>query len=239
MIALLSAVSSECNAILGAMSVQETIEAGSKTFYSGTVSGKEVVLCAGGMGKANAAHAAALLITRFGPKIIVIFGIGGAYPSSCAEIGDIVIASEEIVGDEGVLTPDGFKDAGFIGIPLVHKPGMTLFNRFPAPESLVRKAHDAAASSGIGRRVQIGRFVTLSTCTGTSRRSQEIERMYAGVCENMEGAAAAQVALMHDVPWIELRGISNIVEDRDTSKWMASQASEAAQQAVQALLEVF
>lgn len=239
MIALLSAVSSECSAILGSMSIQEHIEMGSKTFYRGTVFDKDVVLCPGGMGKANSAHAAALLITRFAPKAIVIFGIGGAYPTSGAEIGDIAIASEEIAGDEGVLTLDGFKDAEFIGIPLVHKPGMKLYNRLPAPEPLVRKVHDAISSSGRKYMVHIGRFVTLSTCSGTSRRSQEIERMYEGVCENMEGAAAAQVALMHDVPWIELRGISNIVEDRDISKWRVSQASEAVQHAVQMFLEEF
>ncbi len=35
----------------------------------------------------------------------------------------------------------------------------------------------------------------------------------------MEGAAAAQVAALHGIPWLEVRGISNIVEDRDLTKW--------------------
>jgi len=70
---------------------------------------EEICLCVGGMGKVNAAHAATLLFTQFRPKLLILFGIGGAYPASGAEVGDIALAHEEIAGDEGVLTLDGFK----------------------------------------------------------------------------------------------------------------------------------
>jgi futalosine hydrolase len=80
--------------------------------------------------------------------------------------------------------------------------------------------------------------VTLSTCTGTSARAGELELLYGDpLCENMEGAAAAQVAELHDVPWIELRGISNIVEDRDLKKWDIPRAATAVQEAVKLILE--
>jgi futalosine hydrolase len=53
----------------------------------------------------------------------------------------------------------------------------------------------------------------------------------------MEGAAAAQVAELHGVPWLEVRGISNIVEDRDLKKWDIPKAALAAQEAVRIILE--
>jgi len=53
----------------------------------------------------------------------------------------------------------------------------------------------------------------------------------------MEGAAAAQVAELHGVPWLEMRGISNIVEDRDLKKWDIPAAAEAAQMAVRQVLD--
>ena len=81
-------------------------------------------------------------------------------------------------------------------------------------------------------RIHIGTFVTLSTCTGTSDRAAELDTHYNGLCENMEGAAAAQVATLHNIPWLEIRGISNIVEDRDLNKWDIPRAAEAAQKAV-------
>jgi len=35
----------------------------------------------------------------------------------------------------------------------------------------------------------------------------------------MEGAAVAHICSMYGIPVIEIRGISNIIEDRDMKKW--------------------
>ena len=43
-----------------------------------------------------------------------------------------------------------------------------------------------------------------------------IETRTAGAVESMEGAAIAHVAHLHGIPVGEVRGISNIVTDRDT-----------------------
>jgi futalosine hydrolase len=52
----------------------------------------------------------------------------------------------------------------------------------------------------------------------------------------MEGAAVAQVCAHQQVPFLELRGISNLVEDRDLARWDLKTGAETAQRAVQALL---
>jgi futalosine hydrolase len=53
----------------------------------------------------------------------------------------------------------------------------------------------------------------------------------------MEGAAAAQICALYDVPFLEVRGISNLVEDRDREKWKLGEAAEAAQKVVLNLAE--
>ena len=45
----------------------------------------------------------------------------------------------------------------------------------------------------------------------------------------MEGAAAAQVAQLYGVDCLELRGISNLVENRNLSLWDITLAVERAQ----------
>jgi futalosine hydrolase len=45
----------------------------------------------------------------------------------------------------------------------------------------------------------------------------------------MEGGAVAQVALRYGVDAMEVRGISNLVEDRDLSRWNIPLAVERAQ----------
>jgi futalosine hydrolase len=192
------------------------------------------------MGKVNAAHAAAVLIERFSPAAIILFGIGGAYPSSGLCIGDIAVAEKEVYGDEGVLTKEGFRTTDFIGIPLVKKGGRRLYNEFRLDKRL---AGLACKSSGLGSKrsprvpaVCSGTFLTLSTCTGTRRRALELEKRFGAICENMEGAAVAQVCSCYGVPFAEVRGISNIVEDRDLKRWDIPLAAGNAQRAVVELL---
>jgi len=239
MIALLCSVQAEADRLLTSMDVIKSTMLGSKLLIEGTIGTQRVLLCVGGMGKVNAAHTATLMLARFDPVALVVFGIGGAYPSSGARIGDIAIAQEEIAGDEGVLTREGFKDAGYIGIPLLKTAASQVYVAYSASEPLVnRSVQSLSARRKPGQgKINIGSFVTLSTCTGTTARAQELETRYHGLCENMEGAAVAHVAVMHGVPWLEVRGISNIVEDRDLKKWDIPKAAGAAQQAVQHILE--
>ena len=64
-----------------------------------------------------------------------------------------------------------------------------------------------------------GRFVTVSTCTGTDCLGAESKVERVGAVENMEGAAIAHVAHLHGIPVGEVRGISNIVTNRDKKSW--------------------
>jgi len=238
MIALLCSVQAEAERLLSSISISRTSTIGSKSIIEGTFAGKEVLFCVGGMGKVNAAHAATLL-SGYGPGAIIVFGVGGAYPSSGAKVGEVAVAQEEIAGDEGVLTRDGFKDAEYIGIPLLNTAASVIYSTFPAPERLVKRSLQSLIShqEADHGRVHAGTFVTLSTCTGTSARARELEARYHGLCENMEGAAVAQVAELDRIPWLEVRGISNIVEDRDLRKWDIPRAARAAQLAVQRIVE--
>lgn len=169
-----------------------------------------------GVGPVNAAHAVTVAIINDRPEQIVVCGVGGAYPSSGLMIGDVVCAESEIYGDLGAGSPSGFLDMAALGFAVVSTPG-PLFNELPLQIFPVE------------RRT---RFVTVSTCSGTDQAAREMERRTSGAVENMEGAAIAHVALMHGVPAAEIRGISNLVTNRDKASWRLAEAAEAAQNAV-------
>ncbi len=235
MIALLCSVQAEAELLIARMTPTGTNKVGCKTITEGTLTGRQVALCVGGMGKVNAAHASTVLLTRYAPEAILLFGVGGAYRPSGAKIGEVAVATAEIAGDEGVLTVEGFKDTEYIGIPLLTVGTTALFNHYPAPAGLLEASRRSL--SGISAcTVHAGPFVTVSCCTGTAERARELEGRYHGICENMEGAAVAQVAACHGVPWIEVRGISNLVEDRDLANWDIPRAADAAQKAVLTIL---
>ena len=169
-----------------------------------------------GVGAVNAAHAVTLFLSKTGAREIVVCGVGGAYPSSGLNVGDVVCAETECYGDLGATTPAGFLDMKALGFPVVESP-VPLFNELPMQVFPVP------------RRV---RFVTMTSCTGTDKEARAIEARTGGAVESMEGAAIAHVAHLHGVRVGEVRGISNMVTDRDTSAWRLKEAAAAAQEAV-------
>lgn len=179
-------------------------------------SAQSVAIVRTGVGPVNAAHAVTLFLAQADAGAIVVCGVGGAYPASGLHVGDVVCAASECYGDLGATSPSGFLDMKTLGFPIVEGP-TPLFNALPMQVFPVE------------RRVP---FVTVSCCTGTDSAAREIEKRTAGAVESMEGAAIAHVAHLHSVPVGEVRGISNIVTDRDTKTWKMKEAATAAQEAV-------
>lgn len=178
-----------------------------------TVEGVYVVTT--GVGPVNAAHAATLAIVQHQPSAVLVCGIGGAYPDSGLQVGEVACASLECYGDLGASSPDGFLDMKALGFPVIASPA-PIFNDLPMQIFPVE------------RRVK---FVTLSTCTGTEAAARSIALRTGGAVENMEGAAVAHVAHLHGVPVGEIRGISNMVTNRDTKSWRLKESATAAQEA--------
>lgn len=211
------------------------------TLFSGKIGSKDVIYGLSGIGKTNAAHTASCLIRDFSPGLIINFGIGGAYPSAGLKIGDIAVAEREIYGDEGFADRSGFHGAEHIGIPLLKKGRKSFFNEFPMDKRFTQKAvkisRAAAGNFSPALAIKSGIFITVSTCTGTKKKALEMRERFGALCENMEGAAIAHIATMYDIPCIEIRGISNIVEDRDTGRWEIRRASENCQKLLIDFLE--
>lgn len=203
--------------------------------FRADLAGNELLLAQTGIGKVNAASAATLLLERYAPDLIINTGCGGAFAGSGLEVGDLAVAESECLADEGVQTPGGWHGMELIGIPLYEGRGERIFNTIPVDGQLARRAVDCAAANGF--RAGLGPFLTVSTCSGTALQGEELLRRFPAVCENMEGAAVAQVALIYGVPCLEVRGISNMVEDRDLSRWDLKRAVGEAQRFLSRYLE--
>jgi futalosine hydrolase len=177
---------------------------------------KRVRIVITGLGPVNAAHAVTLAIVEDRPDAVVACGVGGAYPRAGLGIGDVVSAETEIYGDLGAQSPSGFIDMKTLGFPVVATPS-PLFNELPMR---------------LFPTIARARFVTVSTCTGTDSAALEIAARTNGAVENMEGAAIAHVAHLHGIAVGEVRGISNMVTNRDVKSWKLKEAAAAAQEAL-------
>ncbi len=161
---------------------------------------------------------------------LILFGVGGAYSNTGVDILDICLAEKEYFGDLGVAM--GNEVEYFTDDALKNKRIFNLRN------NLLDKVENKLNVLKIPYK--IGNFVTVNSCSGTLQRGNFLRDKFGAICENMEGAAVARICELYRVPMIELRCVSNMVEDRDKSKWKLNEAIDKGTRVLKKLLpEVF
>ena len=227
---IIAAVPQELNQLEEALGSSRRLSILGHTIVEGGIGGLPVVTCVGGVGKVNAAAATALMIERYHPRLIINTGCAGAYGGSGLAVGDLVLATGEVLADEGVLVGDGWRDLQYMKLPSVRQEGEVFYNVLPLWGAAAERAVELAGRNGV--TLQWGISATVSTCSGTTEYGAELSRRWNAVTENMEGAAVAQVCLRAGVECLEIRGISNLVEERDLNKWDFGRAVAVAQRFV-------
>ncbi len=141
------------------------------------------------------------------PDLVIQAGIAGCFDHSW-EMGKVVIIDREQLGDLGVEDDQAYKDLFDIQLWQPDQPPFTnrqLINTFEGVPHLP----ELQKASG----------VTINTVSGSERTRQLLLDKYAPEVESMEGAAFHYACLLEEIPFFQLRSISNYVEVRDKSKW--------------------
>jgi len=225
---VLTATDFEQSGIMGRLdsTLEQTVSG--RRWTTGLLADRRLWLVEAGLGAVNTASALTAALEFERPQLVLQVGVGGAYPGSGLGVGDAALATEEIYGDVGVHTIDGWLPATEIGIPLLRQNG-EYYNRFPLDPALVEWARRAVV--GRGRPCIAGPFVTAQECSGTGALGGERAVRFGAVCENMEGAAAAHICRLYGVSFVEMRCMSNQVENRCRDEWDLAGAAAGAQAA--------
>jgi futalosine hydrolase len=218
---------------------------------------RRVALAISGLDKVNAAHLLTCILQAMnpGPRLVLQAGIAGALPTvgtfAPADIGDVVLATRDAYSDTGTSSPLGWLSARELGwaVALVH--GVESGGVFPIDGRLVTAALEVVAAAAAQEdetafaairpeqhpRVFAGPCITASQVTGVDAEAEELAARWEALAESMEGAAAAHVCALYDVPFLEVRGISNLVGDRDRAHWQVRRAVAAASWAARAIVD--
>lgn len=182
-----------------------------------------------GIGPVVTAASLSSYLALHGPKIKTVWNIGvaGAYTGSRVNMLDICLAQQEVLGDFGICLNNEIMDFD----SEIIKHNQTYFFRGSHFNQFKKNL------SGQGITFKTVNFVTVNCCTGTLKRGEFLRKKYEAGCENMEGAAIAMVCQNADIPCVELRCVSNMVEDRDKSKWHLSEAIKKVCDATRILLQ--
>jgi len=194
-----------------------------------TAAGSVQVFDAGPGPVAAALSTAALLAVGPEYDLVVSAGIAGGFRGRAA-IGDVVLADQVIAADQGVMTDEGFSTLRDLGLP--GEGGYVVGNL----------EHRARLASG-PYRLLAGDILTLSCMTGTDARAAELASRYPrAVAEAMEGYGVIEATRRsrertgRDIPFAEIRAISNIIGRRDRSTWNIPLAFGALADAMSTLL---
>jgi futalosine hydrolase len=166
-----------------------------------------------GIGSMSTTYWLTKTIAKHRPNLLIQAGIGGSFSADYPP-GSIVLVKEEVTGDLGVEENNEFKDVFDMGLPQIVEPytGKNLENKHTA---LLQQYN-----------LPLVRSVTINEITTRPVRIQQLQQKYQPVVESMEGAAFHYVALVEKIPFIQLRAISNMVGERDKSKWRMKEAIE-------------
>lgn len=159
---------------------------------------------------------------------VINFGIAGAYQGErSVEVLDLCLAEREVFGDYGVC----------IGATVEPFANPNLAGCSDFPLSPVLFDHARKRFPAVGLVVSCGTFVTVAAASGTAVRGRYMQERFQGLCENMEGAAVARVCQEFNLPMVEVRAISNMVEDRPGQPWKIDEACRRAAAAAALLVD--
>ena len=183
-----------------------------------------------GPGMANAAAASAAAIERYRPTRIFNVGICGVCAEDSKLLGKAVIGTHAIFADTGAAGDTDFQSLQEINLPLARSAGTDIHNT-------MRLNCDAAPHDSLRAH-----FLTVAAISGSPDRAKKLSSRFAPpastlVCEDMESAAVALIALRAGIPCTVVRGISNLCGQRDHAHWKITQAALAAQKLLLGILQ--
>ena len=217
MIGIISAMQEEVQSLLDALQNCETIEKGMRTYYTGTLYNKPVVIVFSRWGKVAAAATTTQLINDFELEELVFTGVAGGIDEQL-NIGDVVIGKELFQHD---LDARPFYQQFHIPIlnlksvstkhpDKLNKAVSTFLNNY---NSYIKKEECLyfeinAPKSIIGDIASGDQFISSKDKIKSLNAS-----LPSTVCVEMEGAAVAQVCFEYKVPFSIIRVISDKAND--------------------------
>ncbi|WP_158563201.1 futalosine hydrolase [Chitinophaga silvatica] len=175
----------------------------------------EIEVLIAGIGMMHTAFNLGSYLALKQPDIAIQGGIAGSFDHN-KELGSLVLVAEENLADLGAEDNDQFKDLFDIGLwqpsqaPFTEKSLVNTFNSLPYVPNLPKVTG-----------------VTVNLVSGSEPTIARLNEKYIPGIESMEGAAFHYACLTANIPFLQIRSISNYVEIRDKSKWKIPLAVKA------------
>lgn len=184
-------------------SVVKESEFASMKFYEGSIAKTNLVLVKCGVGKVNAAMATQILINEFKIEKIINTGIAGGLDDKL-NLLDIVV-SDSLVYHDFDVTGFGYKKGEI--------PGMKT-SEFIADSELKELSLQAFKKSGFSSKIYTGKIASGDQFVSSKKMKNQIKKEFNPMCVEMEGAAIAHVCAINNIPFLIIRSISDLADEK-------------------------
>ena len=165
-----------------------------------------------GVGMLSTAVSLTRLIIVYKPDLIIQVGIAGTFDQKL-KLGKVICVDEEVLGDMGVEENKNWKD--IFDLDLEQKNSAP-FKKGKLPNAFLKKYNVL--------KLPEVKAVTVNEISTNDNRIQQIIKKYHPVIESMEGAALHYVCREMEIPFIQIRSISNYIGDRNKNNWKLKEA---------------
>ena len=140
------------------------------------------------------------------PGLVIQAGVGGCFDTDIP-LGSVLAVKQETIADQSVIELNSLKT--------LFDLNLVPHDRFPYTKGWLVNRHPLLRKT----RLKKVSGISVNEIT-TDRKKVKFYRDYFDpVVESMEGAALHYVCLMEQVPFIQLRSVSNYIAERNKKKW--------------------
>ena len=167
-------------------------------FITGKIENKECVLVKCGVGKVNAARTTQVLIDNYHVKTIINVGSAGAVNPEL-NIEDLVIAKDLVQYDFDITAVGNYEKGEICEVGRFIKSDEKLIE-------LCKKSIQEIENINI----KVGTIGSADLFLADYKKAEELRKEFNLECVEMEGAAIAQVCFLDNIPFLVIRGISDV-----------------------------
>ncbi len=158
--------------------------------------------------------------------LVIQAGIAGTF-NEHFEKSKVVIIEEDTFADIGVDEKGKFNT--------LFEMGFADENEFPYKSGWLKNEHEILKKIN----VPLAKAITVNKITDDKNHFRSLVDKYHAEVESMEGAAFHYICLLQKVNFLQLRSISNIVGERNKTKWKLKEAIASLNTELQKLISKF
>lgn len=161
-----------------------------------------------GIGSIFTTYCLTKILTNNSYDLIINAGIAGSFNPDLT-IGDVLFVKSDLFGDLGIEDSQSFStlfEKGFISESEFPFTNSMLINSTVFENSFLKNIKEISA-------------ITVNTTHGNAEYAKRFKEKFKSDIETMEGAAFFYVCILQKVKYIQIRAISNYVEEREKANW--------------------